>query len=65
MFATCVCYLHFLLIFVIRVCSVVGVVKFVGILDENTSAPDTYVGVKTDDNSKSFTHNIPSAYTIV
>ena len=31
---------------------VTGVVRFVGILDENITAPDTYVGIKTDDHSK-------------
>ena len=32
---------------------IAGIVKFVGILDENITAPDTYVGIKTDDHSKS------------
>ena len=30
----------------------VGVVKYVGVLEENTIAPETYVGVQLDDNGK-------------
>lgn len=31
---------------------IAGTVKWVGVLDEDTIAPELYVGVRLDDNSK-------------